>query len=417
MKPLAFGATALCLMLTPALAAEPDPAFSGDGGVSAFYRWDGPPPDGPGRMLRRERLEPRFSIPGAGAAERVLYSSTRDDDATVPIAVSGALFLPPGKPPEGGWPIVSWAHGTTGIADVCAPSQLERSRRDKAYLAAWLGQGFAVVATDYRGLGTPGVHPYLLYSPEGKDVLDLARAALAAEPGRLRNQVLTVGQSQGSGAALGAALLAPAYAPDLKILGTVATGIVAVAADPAGAEQVPVVDENGLDTDYGDSAYAMLHLLGTDQALSPGLSPPDVVTEAGRTLMATALHHCMGDVMKEAIREHLLVSRALNDKRKALDALEAKRGAFASTAIATPVFIGTGLGDEAADPRVQYNFVSALCHAGTRVEFHTYPGLSHGATVNASLKDSIPFATRLRRGEAAASSCAGLHPPAFQPFP
>ncbi len=417
MRWLALSMTALCLASMSAAAAEPDPAFTGDGGVSAFYRWDGVQPDGPGRMLRQETLEARFSIPGAGKAERVLYSSTRDDDTQAPITVSGAVFLPPGTPPAGGWPVVSWAHGTTGIADVCAPSQLERSARDRKYLAAWLKEGFAVVATDYRGLGTSGVQPSLLYSSDGKDVLDAARAALAAYKGTLRNEVLTVGQSQGSGAALGAALLAPAYAPDLHILGTVATGIVAVPADPGGAEQVPVVDENGLDTDYAASAYAMLHLLGTDQALAPGFSPADIVSDAGKPLMETALHHCMGDVEKAAISERLLVSRALNDKRKPLDALEAKRGAFASTAIATPAFVGTGLSDEAADPRVQYNFVSALCHAGTKVAFHTYPGLSHAATVNASLKDSLPWVEQLQRGEPAPSSCAGLHPPAFQPFP
>jgi len=416
MKVLAIRLSVICLSLATTLAAAAEQDLTGDGGVSAFYRWNGVPPDGPGRMLRRERLEAKFSIAGAGTAERVLYSSTRDDDATAPITVSGAVFLPPGKPPAGGWPIVSWAHGTTGIADICAPSQLERSPRDKDYLAAWLKQGFAVVATDYRGLGTPGVHPYLLYSPEGKDVLDIARAALAAYKGTLRDEVLTIGQSQGSGAALGAALLAPSYAPDLHILGTVATGIVAEAADPGGAEQVPVAEED-VETDYADSAYAMLHLLGTDQALSPGLAPAEIVTAAGKKLMATALHHCMHDMVTEAMREHLSVSQALNDRRKPLDALEAKRGAFASTAISTPVFVGTGLADEAADPRIQYNFVSALCEAGTKVEFHAYPGLDHGATVNASLADSMPFVARLQRGEPASSSCAGLHPPAFPPLP
>ena len=71
---------------------------------------------------------------------------------------------------------MAWAHGTTGIADVCAPSWRGNSERDKEYLDAWLKSGFAVVATDYQGLGTPGVHPYLLWRPEGYSVLDSVRA-------------------------------------------------------------------------------------------------------------------------------------------------------------------------------------------------------------------------------------------------
>jgi hypothetical protein len=39
-----------------------------------------------------------------------------------PVVVSGALFLPNGEPPAGGWALVAWALGTSGIADICAPS-------------------------------------------------------------------------------------------------------------------------------------------------------------------------------------------------------------------------------------------------------------------------------------------------------
>src|ERR1700677_1252030 len=60
-----------------------------------------------------------------------------------PIAVSGALYLPRGAPPEGGWPLLAWAHGTVGIADVCAPSWAGRSERDITYLNHSLDQGYA----------------------------------------------------------------------------------------------------------------------------------------------------------------------------------------------------------------------------------------------------------------------------------
>jgi alkylhydroperoxidase/carboxymuconolactone decarboxylase family protein YurZ len=114
--------------------------------------------------------------------------------------------------------------GTVGIADICAPSWQARSYRDVRYLNEWLSQGFAVVATDYQGLGTPGPHPYLKVRPEAYSVLDSVRAVLRDVPG-LANKIVIIGQSQGGGAAFATAAFAPDYAPELDIRGSVATGI------------------------------------------------------------------------------------------------------------------------------------------------------------------------------------------------
>ena len=81
--------------------------------------------------------------------------------------MSGTVSVPKGRAPKGGWPVISWGHGTTGIADACAPSRDSASNPahgliDYAYplLQRWLKAGYAVVRTDYQGLGTPGAHPY-----------------------------------------------------------------------------------------------------------------------------------------------------------------------------------------------------------------------------------------------------------------
>ena len=59
---------------------------------------------------------------------------------------------------------MSWA-STSGIADSCAPSR-EPKGPYTFYAApqfgAWLKAGDAIANTDYEGLGTPGVHPYLV---------------------------------------------------------------------------------------------------------------------------------------------------------------------------------------------------------------------------------------------------------------
>ena len=121
---------------------------AGDGGVTPFYIWKDALPKQPGRMLRQEPLPDGQAQPAASQSLRILYSSTDGVGNQARIAVSGTLYLPKGTLPAGGWPVVAWAHGTTGIADVCAPSWRGNTDRDKAYLDAWLSHGFAVVATD-----------------------------------------------------------------------------------------------------------------------------------------------------------------------------------------------------------------------------------------------------------------------------
>src|SRR5918998_4556341 len=60
-------------------------------------------------------------LPQASRTWTLLYRSTSLRGKA--IGVSGFVMLPRGKPPKAGWPVVSWAHGTTGIADRCAPSR------------------------------------------------------------------------------------------------------------------------------------------------------------------------------------------------------------------------------------------------------------------------------------------------------
>ncbi|RMT57276.1 Lipoprotein [Pseudomonas coronafaciens pv. atropurpurea] len=89
-------------------------------------------------MLRSEPLTPQRSLKNAAQNVRILYSSTDGFDHK-PIVVSGAPFIPKGAPPDGGWPLLAWAHGTVGSADICAPSFPGRSDRDTTYLNEWLG--------------------------------------------------------------------------------------------------------------------------------------------------------------------------------------------------------------------------------------------------------------------------------------
>jgi hypothetical protein len=409
---LLFSATILVTGLqvpadTPAVATTGRSV--GDGGVSAFYVWKGTLSANAGVMLREEPL-PKIQLQAAAAQNiRFLYSSTDGVGGHDRVAVSGAVYLPKGAMPKGGWPIIAWAHGTTGIADVCAPSWRGQTQRDQQYLDAWLSHGFAVVATDYQGLGTPGVHPYLLWRSEGYSVLDAVRAARYRHPQQLRNQVVIVGQSQGSGAALGATFLAPTYAPELRILGTVATGLV-VTFRPSDQLILPPEPAQYTDPTAMDPAYAMLRIAGTDRSLHPDTDTSTFVTAKGRALLHAALASCLHDLFDLSAREKLTGAQVFAGNLAAIDSDMEANFELPSGKMPVPIFVGTGLADAEAGTAQQYNAVTAMCAAGTQVEWHTYPGLTHNGAVNVSLHDSLPFAQRLLNGQHVQGTCARLAP-------
>ncbi|WP_194918948.1 lipase family protein [Catenulispora rubra] len=185
-----------------------------------------------GDLIRHEAIEPGeyAFVAGAGAMYRVLYQSTSGTKARLgqAIAVSGLIAFPDGRAPVGGWPVVSWAHGTVGSADECAPSMdayvdaepgdeglgllRKINRAPHRLLSGLMAAGWAVAMTDYEGLGTRGNHPFLLGESEGRGVLDIVEAArqLAVLTDRppLSERYAIVGHSQGGQAALFAAHLA-----------------------------------------------------------------------------------------------------------------------------------------------------------------------------------------------------------------
>jgi hypothetical protein len=115
--------------------------------------------------------------PDNGEAFRILYQSTGLKGE--PIEVSGAIYIPPGPAPAGGRPVIAYGHPTSGVVEKCAPSLMPDNAGLIWGIKSMLAKGYIVVATDYPGLGTPGIHPYLIGVSEGRAVLDSVRAAIA----------------------------------------------------------------------------------------------------------------------------------------------------------------------------------------------------------------------------------------------
>lgn len=383
----------------PVKLAAADPQ-NGDGGVPAFYS-DAPANpvllDKPGQMIRTEPLPADFSLTSAARADRILYSSTDGIDGKTPIMVSGAVFLPKGEKPADGWPVMAWAHGTVGVADVCAPSNNKRFERDYKYLSHWLDQGYAVVASDYQGLGVPGGHPYLATRPEAYSVLDAIRAAQADADYGLSKKVVLVGQSQGGGAAFATAVEAATYAPEIDIRGTVATGTPYFTATTAPATR----DPNKVDGVLGYTFYIM-HLVAQ---VDPSFKPDEIISDAAKPTFALTRTACLGPLEKSIVDNKITQAIAFKTDPTAVMSKQFGLMAYSNLKPKGPVFMGTGGKDHDVPPEGQQRLFEDACKAGAVIEHRVYPALDHSGTVNGSLGDSTPFVKKAFAGEAITGNC------------
>ncbi|MDV7424624.1 alpha/beta fold hydrolase [Acinetobacter baumannii] len=160
---------------------------------------------------------------GSVAAESSILTYKMLGQSGQEVQATSLVFTPNTQPPVGGWPIVVWAHGTTGVADVCAPSKAALADSTKDLISKLLAAGYVVVAPDYEGLGTPGIHPFLNVKSEAFSITDAVVATrnyLSQRNLLTSKKWVTVGHSQGGHAALGAAQYASRAQLDYK--GTVA---------------------------------------------------------------------------------------------------------------------------------------------------------------------------------------------------
>jgi hypothetical protein len=156
----------------------------------------------PGSVIRVQTLLNSAALPNAARNLLVIYHSRTMDGKD--IAVSGTIAIPHGSPPAGGWPVTTWAHGTTGIAPGCAPSRDTARGPEHKFLAmkqrlmnSYVKRGFVVLATDYEGLGpTGGIHPFLQGIPAARNALDIIRAARKIDP-NIGKRYVFIGHSQG----------------------------------------------------------------------------------------------------------------------------------------------------------------------------------------------------------------------------
>lgn len=322
-----------------------------------------------GAVVWVRRFDDGPALKSAAINYRLLYETVAPNGTFV--AVSGTLAIPQGTPPPGGWPIISWAHGTTGNGPQCAPSRFAHNDLEQRAMDAMVQRGYAVAQTDYEGNGTPGIHPYFVATALARDVTDIVRAARDIDP-QIGRRWIVMGHSEGGTAALDTAAYGQAWAPELDLLGAVAY---------APAIHMEGMVQNALFTDAPSSSAAYLGLMVEGFSLADQrIVLSQMLTPEALRIVPELQQQCIDDLtqssdwtrinLREIFRPQADVDDLYSDIAANTDAED--------FTITVPVLLVQGVSDEAIDSASIVFLKNKLCRAGTPTTFKAYPSATHG---------------------------------------
>jgi hypothetical protein len=366
---------------------------------SVGYQVATPLPAGaPGVLIAQGAAPSLAQELGASRALRILYHST--DLSGRDIAVSGMVLVPKGNPPSAGWPVVAWAHGTTGLADQCAPSIAAGLGDDKSAvseISSLLAQHLLVVASDYPGLGTPGLHAYLIGKADARAVIDSVAAAHALPGLRLSKSWITVGHSEGGSTALFVAQAAYQRAPQWNFVGTVALA-------PASTLDalIPFVEAAPDPVEQSYLVYALEGLTTID----PHIDVASLLTPRARALLGVTKTGCIDDIVNDFERAHLTQLLSASAPTQARLATELGRNDDPDRARAIgPILIAQGTADGDVPQGATDGLVARLCALHDNVDYRLYPGRDHNNLVAGSQPLVDQWIAARLAGRSSVSSC------------
>ncbi len=342
---------------------------------------------------------PVAGAPTGASAYRIIYRSTTGRGALV--LASGIVVVPGAAPPQGGRGIVAWEHGTTGIADACAPSANRWRFSVIAGLAPMLQRGYVVVAPDYIGLGTSGTHPFLIGEDTAHAVLDAVRAAREVPRAQTSGRFALWGESQGGHAALWSGQLARSYAPDLRLVGVAAAAPATdLVANIAGGSNAAV---RALMTSYAGVSWSAVYNLPLSTVTGP----------VGQNLMRRLAQQCVtldGFKLRTKIGLARMTLALRNVDLATLprwgDLM--RRNSAKPTPLGVPLLVAQGSADVIIAPAVTRSYVAAICRAGQRVRFIPVAGGDHVTIANRTSEQTVAWLSDRFAGRPAPSDCARL---------
>ncbi len=348
----------------------------------------------PGRMLE---ATPMHDAPAGAKAWRIRYETTDLDGDRAES--TGVLVVPEGDAPAGGRDVVAWAHGTVGIAPSCTPLRtLDRIPG----LNELLAHGWAVVATNYPGLGTRGPHAYLVGDAAAAAVLDSVRAAHDFSNVQVGRRFIPWGHSQGGHAVLFSAQRAQAYAPELELLGVAAVS--------------PPTDL-GRNMQQAEATIRAVLIALTAQSWS-NVYGVDLATLADRTtrdVIERATARCDGDPFSAAALLRALRLRARLGgldltERAPWDSLIARNSLTALDVPGVPLLLVQSNADKLVTTPVTQAFFEHSCQRGVAARYLLLPDTGHADTAAASAGVAVTWMADRFAGKPAGSDCPSPPP-------
>jgi hypothetical protein len=360
---------------------KPPPALP----LTKFY--DTPVPFTAGRAGELIRSEPfdDYALPLEVSAVRILYHSR--SAAGTDVAVSGVVLIPEGRPPAGGWPVIAWAHGFSGVARQCAPS-LMRNVYYGPFLSMYVGLGYAVVATDYAGLGTNFRHAAMDMQSNATDVINSIPAACAALP-QLGARWLALGDSEGGLAAAAVAELEN-QSGDSNYLGSVSV---------SGIASEREIYAHLAQESSGNKLAALAYGINT---IYPQCKVEDILTEKALALYKQMDDSC--DAASGSLRfsaTEMLKSSWLQNEF--VDKFFS-RNAVGDKPAGAPLLVLTG-GMDPDLSRATGDAMARLCKQKDRVLYYNYPDLDPQSLLEASVREQITWIQARFAGKSAPRNC------------
>lgn len=342
--------------------------------------------------------DPVIDTPAGMQAWRVKYWTT--DAAGRPREVTGMVVAPREAVPAQARPVLAWTHGTWGVASRCAPSL----SKDFWSVTAGLGavrNGYVVVAPDYPGLGSAGMHPFLIGEDTARSVIDGVRAARSIPGAAAGSRYAVWGESQGGHAALWTAQTSRAYAPDLTLVGA------AAAAPPTDlAQNLRSTSNRALKSFF--TAY-----IGRSWSVSYGAPLSSLGNRQTQGIITRlADNNCITLNMKPKLGMILGIS-VLNSRLQSIDigriepwAGLARRNSPTIANIGVPLLIAQNAKDDLVAPAVTAAHVRGLCRSGNRVRSIAISGEGHATSAKDSAAATLAWIADRFAGKPAPSDCA-----------
>jgi alpha-beta hydrolase superfamily lysophospholipase len=362
-------------------------------------------PSAPGSIVSATAM---VGPPAGTRGWRILYRTTTASGE--PAVSSGTVYTPAGPAPPRGRFVVAWAHPTLGTGTACTPSHAADPAEAIPGFAAMMKAGWVVTSTDYTGLGTPGVLPYLIGSGEARNVLDSVRAADNLAGTGAGRTFAVWGHSQGGHASLFTPQVATTYAPTLHLVGVAAA---------APAAELPALIE-------AQWNQAVAWVIGSEViGLWPGFYSDLKATQVA-TPLALANYQRLGAFCITGETSQLASEFApyfakpfFSADPTAIVAWRTHIDRNTPSAPKVPVFVSQGLADTVVLPSTTSLLEDRWCASGTRITVDWIPGATHFTVPSLSASAAVDWLAARFEGKPAPSSCTVKPPtaPAVNPPP